>query len=394
MKSNLPAQRLTALPPNYFSLLLSRLDQLEREGEKVIRFDIGSPDLPPPDAAINKLIAASSDPTQHGYQAHQGLSSMREAWAYHYQGYHGVALDPDKQVLPLIGSKEGIFHLSLALIDPGDEILIPDPGYQTYQRGAEFAGGTCRSVSCLSGEDFITNLRKLPKIALRRTKLLWANFPHNPTGATIHPKQAEQIVEFSNQQGLILCHDAAYTQVTYQGYRAPSLLETAGEQDPVVEFNSLSKSHNMAGWRLGVLVGNREILKKLYTVKTHADSGHFQPVMQAGTAALQVTGEWIKTRNYQYQQRRDLAVSILKSSGLGVETPRGAIYLWLPVPAGFTSLEFAENLLDDYLVALTPGIVFGSQGDGYLRLSLATPEEQLREGLDRLRKGYADALHH
>lgn len=393
MKSDLPAQRLKTLPPNYFSLLLSRVDQLEREGKTVVRLDIGSPDLPPPQAVIRQLAAASSDPTRHGYQAHQGLSSLREAWAAYYHKYHGVSLDPDEQVLPLIGSKEGIFHLSLAIIDPGDGVLIPDPGYQTYRRGAEFAGGSPKSISCLSAEDFITNLISLPESDLHRSKLLWANFPHNPTGATINHRQAEQIVEFSNQHGLILCHDAAYTQVTYQGYCAPSLLETAEEQDLVVEFNSLSKSHNMAGWRLGVLVGNRKILKKLYTVKTHADSGHFHPVMQAGIAALQVETEWIKTRNSQYQQRRDLVVSRLKTLGLEIEKPHGAIYLWLPVPAGFTSMEFAQSLLENYLVALTPGIVFGPQGDGYLRLSLTSPEAQLREGLDRLQKGYADVLH-
>lgn len=392
MKSKLPAQRLQSLSLNYFSSLTDQINQLESAGQSVIRMDIGSPDLPPPAAVVSQLQISVSNPTVHGYQSHRGLLSLREAWAAHYQNHHNVLLDAEEEILPLLGSKEGIFHLSLALIDPGDQVLIPDPGYQTYSMGTRFSGGIPRYVSCASGEDFLSSLLQIPTSELKRAKLLWANFPHNPTGATINQNQAIRLLKVCRENEIILCHDAAYTQVTYQGYRAPSLLEAAEEQDPVVEFNSLSKSHNMAGWRLGVLVGNPSILEKLYTFKTHADSGHFYPVMRAGTTALQANSDWLTARNNQYQKRRDLAVSVLQSLDLDIETPRGAIYLWVPVPAGWKSMEFANKLLERYLVALTPGTVFGSLGEGYLRLSLTSPDDQLREGLDRIRKGYADAL--
>ncbi len=388
MKTILPAQRVTNLSENYFSTLSSQIRKLEQTGRKVIRLDIGSPDLPPPQSAVQQLQLAAEKPTNHGYQAHQGIPSLRKAWASYYHHHHGISLDPETQILPLIGSKEGIFHLSLALIEPGDVVLIPDPGYQTYTKGAQFSGGTPEYISCDSGDDFLASLGRISDAALEKAKLLWANFPHNPTGAAIDRDQARQLVDFSRGHGLVLCHDAAYIQVTYDGYSAPSLLETAREDDPVVEFNSLSKSHNMAGWRLGVLVGNAQVIQKLYALKTHADSGHFRPAMSAGAAVLQGEDEWVKARNLRYQERRNLVASGLQSLGLPLNIPRGGIYLWFPIPAGLTSNEFAARLLQNYQVALTPGRIFGPRGEGYLRLSITCPDDLLREGLDRLLDGY------
>lgn len=379
--------RMDVLFSNYFSSLNEKIAVLEGEGNPVIRLDIGSPDLRPPSEVVERLCTTTSQPANHGYQSHRGTVALRQAWADHYRKKHGVDLDPDSQILPLMGSKEGIFHLSLALIDPGDLVLIPDPGYQTYTAGTRFAGGIPRFISCHSGEDFITSLRKIPTRDLNRTKLMWVNFPHNPTGSTISLDQARQLIGFAREHDILLCHDAAYSRVVYGAYKAPSLLEGNIPGDNIIEFNSLSKSHNMAGWRLGMIAGSRDILQKLLLVKTHADSGQFLPMMEAGIQALKTNQSWLDTRNQIYQSRRDLVVDALSSLGIDIEKPSGAIYIWFPVPGKLSSEEFASILLERYLVALTPGSLFGSRGEGFIRLSITAPEDQLLEGLNRLSKG-------
>jgi LL-diaminopimelate aminotransferase len=381
------SQRLENLSSNYFSTLNEKISDLVSKGNSVIRLDIGSPDLPPPTNVIEQLSITAELPSSHGYQAHRGSPSFRQAWADHYKKKHGVDLDPDSQILPLIGSKEGIFHLSLALIDPGDLVLIPDPGYQTYTAGTRFAGGIPRFVSCLSGDDFINSLRKIPTQDLNRTKLMWVNFPHNPTGSTISLDQARQLVDFTREHDILLCHDAAYSQVVYGEYKAPSLLEGNVPGDNIIEFNSLSKSHNMAGWRLGMIAGSQDILQKLLLVKTHADSGQFLPMMEAGIQALKTNQSWLDTRNLIYQSRRDLVVDALSSLDMDMEKPSGAIYIWFPVPGKLSSEEFTSLMLERYMVALTPGNLFGSRGEGFIRLSITAPKDQLQEGLNQLFKG-------
>ncbi len=387
---NLKSHRLHSFSSNYFTSLSEKITTLEREGNVVIRLDIGSPDLPPPREVIERLQAAASQPANHGYQSHRGTIALRQAWANHYQKFHRVKLDLDAQILPLIGSKEGVFHLSLALVNPGDQVLIPDPGYQTYTMGTRFAGGTPRFVSCLSGDDFLQSLRSIPAHDLQRTKLMWVNFPHNPTGATITLDQAQWLVDFARDHNILLCHDAAYTQVTYGDYRAPSLLEVEGAEKCTVEFNSLSKSHNMAGWRLGVLAGCREVILQLYKMKTHTDNGQFLPVMEAGAVALNGNSAWLEARNACYQARRDLAATVLRSMNIRLSIPKGAIYLWFPIPGSLSSDEFTTILLERYRVALAPGKLFGSRGEGYVRMSLTAPEDRLQEGLDRISCGISE----
>jgi len=381
------SQRLENLSSNYFSTMNEKISNLVSKGNDVIRLDIGSPDLPPPTNVIEQLSITAEHPSSHGYQAHKGSSSYRQAWADNYRTKHGVDLDPDSQILPLIGSKEGIFHLSLALIDPGDLVLIPDPGYQTYSTGTRFAGGIPRFISCLSGDDFINSLGKIPTQDLNRIKLMWVNFPHNPTGSTISLDQARQLVDFTREHDILLCHDAAYSQVVYGEYKAPSFLEGNVPGDNIIEFNSLSKSHNMAGWRLGMVAGSQDILQKLLLVKTHADSGQFLPMMEAGIQALKTNQSWLDTRNLIYQSRRDLVVDALSSLDMDMEKPSGAIYIWFPVPGKLSSEEFTSLMLERYMVALTPGNLFGPRGEGFIRLSITAPKDQLQEGLNQLSKG-------
>lgn len=381
------AGRMEALHPNYFTRLGERIAELEREGKHVIRLDIGSPDLPPPGKVISRLGRSSADPNKHGYQSHRGTPELRQAWAAYYRRHYGVGLDPGRQILPLIGSKEGIFHLSLVLIGEGDVVLVPDPGYQTYAAGARFCGGIAHPVNCFSGDDFLGHLTGLPGDVLDRAKVIWANFPHNPTGATVELGHLRTLVDLAREHDILLCHDAPYTRVTYEGYRAPSLLEVEGAVEVGVEFNSLSKSHNMAGWRMGVVAGNAEVIHSLYRLKTHADSGQFLPVLEAGAGALEDHRDWIEERNTRYRRRRDMVIEALRTLGIDARVPRGGIYVWFPVPGNIPSEKVARFLVDNVQLALTPGTVFGSQGEGFLRLSLTSPVDEIREGMERLSRG-------
>ncbi|MFO8036248.1 MAG: aminotransferase class I/II-fold pyridoxal phosphate-dependent enzyme [Anaerolineales bacterium] len=388
----LEAGRMGALYPNFFSLIDEKITALEKGGKRVIRLDIGSPDMPPPEKVITRLKHEVGNPESHGYQSHRGAFALRQAWALHYQQQYGVSLDPEGQVLPLIGSKEGIFHLSLSVIEDGDLVLVPDPGYQTYTVGARFSGGTPQPVPCFSGEGFLQALSSLPEDVLERAKLLWVNFPHNPTGATVERALMKKLVALAKDYDILLCHDAAYTRVTYGEYRAPSILEVPGAKDVCVEFNSLSKTYNMAGWRMGVVLGNRAVIEALYRLKTHADSGQFYPMMQAGAAGLEGCQTWIKERNERYQKRRDLVIEKLGSMGIAVDPPRGGIYIWFPVLGDLSSQECVQSLLEEVQVALTPGTVFGANGEGFLRLSLTSPIGQLREGMERLSRGFSKLI--
>lgn len=383
------AERMAALPVNYFTTLGERIAALEREGKHVIRLDIGSPDFSPPEDVIKKLQQSAADSTSHGYQPHRGIPALRRAWAAYYQKRHDVELDPERQVLPLIGSKEGIFHLSLALVDPGQRVVVPDPGYQTYAAGARFCGGETIPVSCQSAAGFVRSLKRLPGPVLAKVKLLWVNFPHNPTGATADVHHLQEILDLARKHDILVCHDGAYTQVTYDGYAAPSLMELDGATDTCIEFNSLSKSHNMAGWRMGVVVGHPGVLDALYRLKTHADSGQFLPLLDAAVTALRSREHWVEERNRRYRARRDLVLEGLNAAGIEAAVPRGGIYVWFPVPDRLTSEEWARALLETVQVSLTPGSVFGAGGEGYLRLSLTSSLDTLGEGMDRLRSGLA-----
>lgn len=379
------SQRLNHLPVNFFAGLNHRILALQRDGQDVIRLDIGSPDLPPDPAIIQALAQAAARPETHGYQSHQGPAWLRQAWADMYKRLYEVELDPERQILPLLGSKEGIFHLSQALLDPGDLVLAPDPGYITYTAGALFAGAEPLYLPLLAEREYLPDLQAIPPATVRRARLLWLNYPNNPTGATASLEFFERVIQFARQNDLLVCHDAAYTQVAFDGYRPPSLLEVPGASQVAVEFNTLSKSHNMAGWRTGALLGNPQAVQAVLRLKTQLDSGHFLPVLQASAAAMNADQSWLAPRNAVYQQRRDLVLQTLAELGLAASTPKAALYVWCAISPGWTSLEFAEALLEQAHVSLTPGTVFGPHGEGYLRIALTAPLNRIAEAADRLK---------
>lgn len=378
-----PSSRMEQSAPSFFSGLAVRIEAMRQAGD-VIRLDEGSPDLPPAPPIIAALINSASASNTHSYQTHRGPKDLRAAWVGMYQRVHNVTLDPDSEVLPLLGTKEGIFHLSLAYLDPGDVALIPDPGYITYSRGAAFAGGRPYFMPLLQERTYLPDLDAIPADVVRKAKLLWLNYPNNPTASVAPLEFFEKAVVFARKNDLLLCHDAAYSQVTYDGYHAASILEIPGAKEVAVEFNSLSKTYNMAGWRLGALVGNPQVVRTLFMLKTNADSSHFLPILQAATEAMTGDQAWITERNQVYQQRRDLVIHTLHGLGLMAAVPQASLYVWCPVPTGLTSEDFTNLVLDQAYVSLTPGTVFGDHGEGYVRISLTAPTERLALAMQRI----------
>jgi LL-diaminopimelate aminotransferase len=378
------AQRLQNLPQNFFAQLEHKIVAMQAAGCEVIRLDIGSPDMPPAPAILEALQRSANLPDRHGYQAHAGTRALRQAWAELYRREFMVDLDDQHEVLPLLGSKEGIFNLIMAWIDPGEVVLVPDPGYMTYTRGTLFAGGEPLAVPLLPERGFLPDLSAIPPEAARRAKMLWLNYPNNPTGATAGLDFFAEAVDFARRSDLLLCHDAAYSLVTFDGYRSPSLMQVAGAKEVAVEFNSLSKSHNMAGWRVGAAVGSRQALSALFKLKTNIDSSHFLPVLEAAVQAMTGNQAWTCARNEVYRQRRDLILHTLHGIGLQAPTPAASIYVWCPVPSGWTSLGFVTAALEQAHVSLTPGTVFGAHGEGYVRISLTVATEKIAEAMQRL----------
>jgi LL-diaminopimelate aminotransferase len=384
MKST--STRMQHLSPHFFAGWVARIQGLQRAGEDVIRLDVGSPDLPPPPEVIDVLAHTAAAGNTHGYQPHNGPDSLRLAWAEMYERQYGVQIDPNREVVPLLGSKEGIFNLVMACIDRDDVVLVPDPGYITYTRATQFAGGEPYYLPLEEQNGFLPDFDSLPAAVLRRTKMLWLNYPNNPTAATASEEFFARTIAFAREKDLLVCHDAAYSQVVFDGYQAPSILQTPGAKECAVEFNTLSKSHNMAGWRVGAALGNRTALQALYALKTNLDSGHFLPIMEAATTALGVPQRWILERNRAYQQRRDIVVQALRAMGLAAQIPRASLYVWSPVPEGWTSLDFASTLLERARISITPGTVFGKYGEGFVRIALTAPAERMQEAMRRMKK--------
>lgn len=380
------AQRMQALPAHFFASLIARISALQAKGLDVIRLDEGAPDLPPPPPVIQALNSSAEDPTHHSYQPHRGTRNLREAWATMYRHAYDVGLDPETEILPLLGSKEGIFHLPMAIINPGDTVLVPEPGYITYTRGTLFAGGEPVYFPLLPERGYLPDLEAIPVETAYKAKMMWLNYPNNPTTGVATLEFFADAVDFAKQYDLVLCHDAAYTQVTFDSHRAPSLLEIPGAKEVVVEFNTLSKSHNMAGWRVGAALGNAQLLRNLYTLKTNLDSGHFLPVLDAAIEAMCGDQSWLGDRNKIYRQRRDAALQGLRGMGLKAETPRASIYVWSAVPEGWSSEDFASAALEGAHVSVTPGTVFGDAGEGYMRISLTAPVERISQAMSRLER--------
>ncbi len=375
-----PAARLS---PNYFATLGNRVAELRAAGHDVIRLDVGSPDMPPAPHIVEALTHSARDSAHHGYQPHRGTPELRQAWARLYQNRHGVQLDPE-ELLPLLGSKEGVFHLSIAILNPGDIVLVPDPGYQTYAQGAHFAGAEPVAFPLPPENGFLPDFDAIPAETARRAKLMWLNYPNNPTAAVADLKFFARAVDFARRNEILLLHDAAYTQVTFDGWRAPSILEVPGGSDVAVEFNTLSKSHNMAGWRLGVAAGQADAIGALLKLKTHADSSHFAPVMDGAIAALTGDQSWLLERNAVYQARRDTAMMALQAIGLQPCVSKASLYIWCPIPAGWRSMDFVLHVLNGAHVSLTPGTIFGPRGEGYFRLSLVQSSEVIEMAMQRL----------
>ena len=378
------AKRIEKLPPYLFAEISRKIAEKRAQGVDVVSFAVGDPDIPTPSHVVDALCQAARDPANHRYPETDGLPDLRRAIARWYEQRFDVSLDPDREVLPLIGSKEGIGHIALCFIDPGDLALVPDPGYPVYSGGTMFAGGDCYFMPLTEENDFLPDQEAIPEAVARRAKLMWISYPNNPTGAVAELDFFEQVVRFAKKHGIAVCHDAPYTEVAFDGYRPLSFLQAAGARDVGVEFHSFSKSYNMTGWRIGMVVGNATMVDALMRVKSNLDSGIPQAIQRMAIAALEGPQDCIAEHNAIYQRRRDRLVAALAGMGLEVRPPKASLYLWARLPEGRTSLEFASRLLDDIGVVVTPGIGYGPHGEGYVRLSLTIPDERMEEGLQRL----------
>ena len=379
------AQRVEQLPPYLFARISQLIAQKRAEGVDVISLGIGDPDVPTPEYLLDVLRKATADPANHRYPESDGLPQFRQAIARWYQSRHGVTLDPDKEVVPLIGSKEGIAHLPLCLIDPGDTALITDPGYPVYEVATMFAGGITVKVPLREEDGWLPRLDEIPAETARAAKVIWLNYPNNPTGAIADRGFYERAVAWAKQYDVVIAHDLAYADVAYDGYVPMSILEIDGAKDVAIEFNSLSKSFNMTGWRLGMAVGNATLVNALTRVKTNMDSGIPQAIQQMAIAALDDPRDTITRHNDIYSKRRDRAIAVLRQLGLRVEPPKASLYIWARLPEGErSSAEFAARLIDATGVVVTPGASYGPAGEGYIRISLTTPDDRLDEALSRL----------
>ena len=381
-----PAQRISTVKPYFFADLEKTIAELKKSNMDIIRLDMGSPDLPPNDNIIESLVTAARRPDLHGYGQSGGTSELRSAFAQYYHDRFGVNLDPDKEVLSLIGSKEGIFNLNQVLINPGDLVLLPDPCYPVYRAGAVISQAQTYAMPLLAENGFLPDLDRIPVEVAKRAKLMWLNYPNNPTGAVAPLSFFEDVVTFAQTYDIVIAHDAPYVDVCFDDYVAPSILQVSGAKSVSIEFNSLSKTYNMAGWRVGVAVGNPEIVRLLRLIKSQMDSSHFQPIMRAAKTALLEDQSWTHSRNMVYQRRRDIIVKTMEDIGFTIENPKASLYVWAGLPNGWKdSIGFCDLLLRDTGVSITPGIVYGESGAGYVRISLVTPAEKLVEAMLRMK---------
>jgi LL-diaminopimelate aminotransferase len=379
------ADRVEKLPAYVFARLEERVRELKKQGRDIIRLDIGSPDLPPPDFIVEAMYRSAQDPSHHGYGGYFGIPELRQAVAIYYERRFGVKLDPSREVTPLIGSKEGIANVALAFVDPGDVVLVPDPGYPTYSLGTMLAGGVPYLFPLLAEKDFLPDLDSIPVEVARSAKVLWLNYPNNPTSATAPLEFFERVVAFARRYDLLVCHDNPYCDLTFDGYAAPSFLQVPGAKEVCLEFNSLSKTYNMAGWRVGMAVGSAVAAEALARTKTNIDSGIFRPVQDAAVLALTGDQAWLQDRNEIYRDRRDLILEALAEAGIRADKPVAAMYVWSQVPPGLTSAGFAGRLLEEAGISITPGTAFGSHGEGYVRISLGAGTDRIREAMNRLK---------
>jgi LL-diaminopimelate aminotransferase len=383
---NAAAQRLGRIPPYLFAEIDRKVQAKKKAGIDVISLGIGDPDLPTPQRIVSVLQEAAADPANHRYPSYFGLTELREAIAGWYQARFDVSLDAGAEILPTLGSKDGISHVPLALVDPGDVVLAPDPGYTVYATGAIMAGADPYVMPLTLENHWLPDLDAIPDEVAERAKLMWLNYPNNPTAAVAGREFLESAVEFCRTRGILLCHDAPYSEICFDGYRPLSLFEIPGAKEVGLEFHSLSKTFNMTGWRIGWVCGRADLVGLIGQFKTNIDSGIFQAVQWAAIEALNGGEDETRAACEVYARRHRLVADTLNSLGWSIKPPRATFYVWAPVPKGYDSIGFAGHVLDQVGVNITPGVGFGAHGEGYFRLSVTAPDARLEEAMTRLRK--------
>lgn len=380
------AKRIEQIPPYLFAEIDKKKEEIRQKGMDLIDLGIGDPDIPTPKPIIEQLKKSSENPKNHRYPSYEGMIEFRTAAAQWFERRFGVKSDPKTEVLALIGSKEGIAHIPLAFVNPGDYVLVPSPGYPVYRVSTLFAEGLPYFLPLRKENNFLPNLSKIPEEVAKKAKLLFINYPNNPTSAIAERPFFEEAVAFAHRYQIIVCHDAAYSEVAFDGYRPLSFFEIEGAKEIGIEFHSLSKTFNMTGWRIGFAVGCPEIISVLGRVKTNIDSGIFQAIQEAGIVALNHFDTPIPEIIQIYEKRREVMVKGLREIGLEVEWPKATFYLWIQVPRGYTSTQFATLLLEQGGIVATPGNGFGEAGEGYIRMALTVEETRLREAIERLKR--------
>jgi LL-diaminopimelate aminotransferase len=381
------ARRLDAVPPYLFAELERKIEEREKAGIDVISLGIGDPDLPTPEAVVEALARAAHDPATHQYPSNRGTEAFRHAVAGFHRDRFAVDLDPETEVIPVLGGKEGVAHVALATLDPGDTALAPDPGYPPYTSGPLFSGANVHYLPLTEENDFLPDLESAPA-----GNVLFLNYPNNPTGATAEVDFFDRAVDFARERGLIVVHDNAYSEISFDGFRAPSFLEAEGAKEVGVEIFSLSKGWNMTGWRAGWIAGNAEVVERYRHLKTNLDSGMFGAVQAAAIAALTEARDFPAEMSEIYRRRRDLVAEGLRRIGLDVQPPRATPYFWVRVPEGQTSSSFAELVLDRANVVVSPGGAYGPSGEGFVRISLTVADHRLEEAVDRIASIELDGL--
>jgi LL-diaminopimelate aminotransferase len=377
---------LSRIPPYLFAEIDRKVQEKKRAGVDVISLGIGDPDLPTPARIVSVLQEAAADPSNHRYPSYFGLGELREAITGWYRDRFGVTLDPATEVLPTLGSKDGISHVPLALVDPGDVVLAPDPGYTVYVTGAVMAGADPYVMPLTAENQWLPDLDAIPAEIAERARIMWLNYPNNPTAAVAERDFLVHAVEFCQRHGIVLCHDAPYSEIAFDGYRPLSLLEIPGSKEVGLEFHSLSKTYNMTGWRIGWVCGRADLVALIGQLKTNIDSGIFQAVQWAGIEALNGGEEETKAACEVYARRHRRVADTLNALGWSIRPPRATFYVWAPVPKGYDSIGFAGHVLDQVGVNITPGVGFGAHGEGYFRLSVTAPDARLDEAMTRLRR--------
>lgn len=379
-----PAERVRELPPYLFATIEKMKQDALRKGVDLIDLSIGDPDIPTPKHIVQRMKKAVENPEHHRYPSYAGMLSFRQAVADWYKTRFNVKLDPGTEVLSLIGSKEGIGHMPLAFINPGDVVLVPSPGYPVYPVATLFAGGKSRIMPLIEKNNYLPDLKAIPQNVLKKSKLMFINYPNNPTSAIAGRSFYKDVIDFAAMHNIIVCHDAAYSEIYFDGKKPLSFLQIPGAKDVGIEFHSLSKTYNMTGWRIGFAVGNAAAIAGLGKIKSNLDSGIFQAVQEAGIEALKTDDIILEKIRDTFQQRRDVLYNGLKKIGIEVQKPQATFYLWAKVPKGFTSSEFVTHLLNNAGVLGTPGNGFGAPGEGYIRFALTASAKRIKEAADRI----------